>query len=362
MRLFDETRPSSPFLAGRTERTMEFFNRVTLAPYEQARDRLETLFKEYPLVYGQKEEFKAKLWAKEEGIAEGAFYEMFMAGVMRRLSADCAIEAEYPLNGKPVDLRVSHLGGDFYVECKTRLMSRGQYGQKIPFLDELIEALDEDQDLTESNFIGLVFAKRSVGKLGHRTPSKRKFVKAVKERLPVLRKVEEAVLRTGVLPVEAVCEPVIYEPAENIQIEVLFFWCEDKKFGHFVSANSLGGGVVGDETPLILEDLKYKAEQHREQDLPYIIALNWCYPTGFGIPGRWDGGDPEGEAVYGRGHFDALDEEGPDKVQGGLFLGRDGQPRNRHVSGVLFSRRATLGLNNLSWKFFENPFAIQPGP
>ena len=111
-----------------------------------------------------------------------------------------------------------------------------------------------------------------------------------------------------------------------------------------------------------MEDLKYKAEQHREQDLPYIIALNWCYPTGFGIPGRWDGGDPEGEAVYGRGHFDALDEEGPDKVQGGLFLGRDGQPRNRHVSGVLFSRRATLGLNNLSWKFFENPFAIQPGP
>ena len=95
------------------------------------------------------------------------------------------------------------------MECKTRLMSRGQYGQKILFLDELIEALDEDQDLTESNFIGLVFAKRSVGKLGHRTPSKRKFVKAVKERLPVLRKVEEAVLRTGVLPVEAVCEPVI---------------------------------------------------------------------------------------------------------------------------------------------------------
>ena len=95
MRLFDETRPSSPFLAGRTERTMEFFNRVTLAPYEQARDRLETLFKEYPLVYGQKEEFKAKLWAKEEGIAEGAFYEVFMAGVMRRLSADCAIAAEY---------------------------------------------------------------------------------------------------------------------------------------------------------------------------------------------------------------------------------------------------------------------------
>ena len=53
------------------------------------------MFKEYPLVYGQKEEFKAKLWAKEEGIAEGAFYEVFMAGVMRRLSADCAIAAEY---------------------------------------------------------------------------------------------------------------------------------------------------------------------------------------------------------------------------------------------------------------------------
>ena len=35
-------------------------------------------------------------------------------------------------------------------------------------------------------------------------------------------------------------------------LTVLFFWCEDKKSGHFVSANSLGGGVVADETPLIL--------------------------------------------------------------------------------------------------------------
>ena len=125
-----------------------------------------------------------------------------------------------------------------------------------------------------------------MGKLGYGTPSKRRFVNAVKERLPALRKVQESVLCTGVLPTEAVCEPVIHEPTEDSQIEVLFFWSEDKKSRHFVSANSLGGGVVADETPLILENLQHKAEQHREPDLPYIIAINWCYPTGFGISGR----------------------------------------------------------------------------
>ena len=357
---------------------MEFLNRVTLAPYEQARDKLETLFEEYPLDDEKKEQFKRKLCGSDAQ-SEGAFYEMFMAGALRRLGGACQIKAEHPVNGKPVDLYVSHPTGGFYVECKTRLTSRGQYGQKIPFLDELIEALYEDQDLTESNFIGLVFAKRSVGKLGHRTPSKRKFVKAVKERLPVLRKVEEAVLRTGVLPVEAVCEPVIYEPAEDIQIEVLFFWCEDKKLGHFVSANSLGGGVVGDETPLIQGALDEKASQHRKPDLPYIIAINWCYPASFETSGRWRGGAPEIEAVYGRGHFDVMDNSEPYEVKSevkhrrvdcwleqvfreGLFVDRQGNPKHRHVSGVLFSRRATPLQHNLSWKFFGNPFATYPAP
>ena len=122
---------------------MEFLNRVTLAPYERVRDRLETLFEEYPLEDERKEHFKGRLWGNDAS-SEGAFYEMLMAGAFRRLSEACQIKAEHPVNGKPVDLYVSHPTGGSYVECKTRLTFRDQYGQKIPFLPELIEALDED--------------------------------------------------------------------------------------------------------------------------------------------------------------------------------------------------------------------------
>ena len=374
MKLFDETRPPSPCLARRTESTMEFLNRVTLAPYEQARDKLETLFDEYPLDDEKKEQFKRKLCGSDAQ-GEGAFYEMFMAGALSRLSADCRVEAEYFLNDKPIDLRVVHPRGDFYVECKTRLTSENQYGKSYPHLQELLEALDNDRELAESPFVGAVFVRR----LGGSTPSKGKFLRAVKRRLPELRILEESIRNTSWHPDGELCEPELYQPNEDTEVEVKFYWHSDKKSRRFVVLNSQGGGVVKDETPSILRELEEKARQHHKPDLPYIIAINWCYPDGFQTPGRWNGGDPETEAVYGRGHFDVMDNSEPYEVRSeinqrrvdcwleqvfreGLFVDRQGNPQHRYVSGVLFSRRATLLLNNPSWKFFGNPFATHPAP
>ena len=96
MKLFDETRPPSPSLARRTESTMEFLNRVTLAPYEQARDKLETLFDEYPLDDEKKEQFKRKLCGSDAQ-SEGAFYEMFMAGALEDLAVPVKSRQSTPL-------------------------------------------------------------------------------------------------------------------------------------------------------------------------------------------------------------------------------------------------------------------------
>ena len=175
------------------------------------------------------------------------------------------------------------------------------------------------------------------------------------------------------------CEPVLYQPNENIEVEVKFYWHGDKRSSRFVTLNSLGGGVVKDETPTILGALEDKARQHQKPDLPYIIAMNCCYPDGFHTPGRWNGVDPEKEAVCGLGHFDLMDDSKPYEVRTeinkrkvncwleqvfseGLFVDRQGEPQHRHVSGVLFTRRATPLLDNLSWKFFGNPFATYPAP
>ena len=85
------------------------------------------------------------------------------------------------------------------------------------------------------------------------------------------------------------------------------------------------------------------------------------------------------EAIYGTGHFDMMDDSEPYKLKTqvnrrsvdcwlepvlteGLFVDNKGKPRNRHVSGVLFTRRTTPILDNLSWKFFGNPFATHPAP
>ena len=369
MRLFDETRPPSPSLSQRTESVMEFLNRVTLPPFERAREDLEALFHEYSLQHEQKRQLKKKLWG-DEASSEGAFYEMFMAGAFRRLSPDCVVQEEYGLNGKPVDLRVSHPSGDFYVECKTRLPS-----EHYPHLQQLLDALDKDRDLAESPFIGAVFVR----KLGGTTPSKSRFLRAVKTRLPELRTLEASVRDAKSLPNGEVCEPILYQPNENVKVEVKFYWHGDKRSRRFVAINSLGGGVVPDETPSILGALEDKAYQHRTPDMPYVIAINWLHHSGVKIPGRWRGANPEEGSVYGEGHFDMKDESKPYAVKAqvnrgrvdcwlepifreGLFVDSQGKPQHRRVSGVLFTRRTTPLLDNLSWKFFGNPFATRPAP
>ena len=374
MKLFDEIRQPSVRCQRRTESTMEYLNSVTLSAYEETRSKLEALFCDYPLQEEQKRQFKGRLWGGDAS-AEGAFYEMFMAGALSRLGRDGQVKAEYPLDGKPVDLRVSHPGGDFYVECKTRLTSKNQYGRPYPHLYELLDALDEDKELAESPFVGLVFARH----LGNNAPSKRRFLNSVKERLPELWTVAESIKSGNASSAEELCEPVAYKPRERGEVEVHFYWRGNKGPRRFVVLNSLGGGVVEDETPFIQGALEEKASQHRKPDLPYIIAINWCYPASFETPGRWRGGGPEIEAVYGRGHFDVMDNSEPYEVKSevkhrkvncwleqvfseGLFVDRQGEPQHRHVSGVLFTRRATPLLDNLSWKFFGNPFATYPAP
>ena len=374
MKLFDETRPPCVRYQKRTEFTMEYLNSVTLSAYEETRSKLEALFCDYPLQEEQKRQFKGRLWGGDAS-AEGAFYEMFMAGALSRLGRDCQVKAEYPLDGKPVDLRVSHPGGDFYVECKTRLTSKNQYGRPYSHLYELLDALDEDKELAESPFGGLVFARH----LGNNTPSKRRFLNSVKERLPELWTVSESIKSGNASFDGELCEPVLCKPSEEGEVEVHFYWHGNKSSRRFVAINSARGGVVEDETPFIHGALDEKATQHRKLDLPYVIAINWCYPAGFETPGRCRGGGAETEAVYGRGHFDAMDKSEPYEVRSeinqrrvdcwleqvlreGLFVDRHGQSQHRHVSGVLFTRRTTPLLDNLSWTFFGNPFASNPAP
>ena len=68
------------------------------------------------------------------------------------------------------------------MECSQLvLMSREQYGQKIPFLDELIEALDEDQDLGRVELHCLGLCKAIYGQAGASHSVKAQIVKAVKD-------------------------------------------------------------------------------------------------------------------------------------------------------------------------------------
>ena len=254
------------------------------------------------------------------------------------------------MNGGTIDLRVTSPNGQFYVECTTRFLSRDQLWLSNPLYDELLDALDDDRELADSPFvvhvapIGQITQAQSIPRL----------LKAVKEKI-----VE---LQARPLPIDELSESLKHPKTDPV-LAIEFRRPEHKGERSFVAFTVAEVQDEHDETPLILDSLRKKARRYRILDLPYIISINWCNPKGVRTPGRWGGGDPEIEAVYGLGYFDTMDNSSPQKVcKEGLFLTSQGEPRNCHVSGVLLTRRATPFLSNLSWAFFPNPWATHPVP
>jgi hypothetical protein len=131
------------------------------------------------------------------------------------------------------------------------------------------------------------------------------------------------------------------------------------------SIRTLGATSLGarwSRTQRVIESrLRDKVNRYGNLEIPYVVGLNVLTMT-------MDGHDIV-NALFGpvKVPVDSHDDEPmpgqPYREPGGVWLGKNGRPTNRRVSGALIVRGLRAwNLGRVRWRLYHNPWASQPLP
>jgi hypothetical protein len=242
-----------------TESTYDFLNRVTRPEVAAPRPVLEEWFAHWPA--DDRNDLRGRLQAKDGVQFAGAFWELYLHEVYRRLGFECQREPEMPDSEKRPDFLMWSAQTSFYLEATVVDYASKEAAERKrqEVVLDMIEAADHPD-----------FALR-IHQLtpGDSQPSRREVVGAVEhwlgtldwqteiDRLGELGRADEVIAlgsgwRLRALP---------YPRPESSR--------GDRSFPTIATRS--GGGMVN-EPPTILDDLRDKASKYGRPDRPYVIA------------------------------------------------------------------------------------------
>lgn len=258
--LFDEGNRTDTDYIRPSESIHGFLNRVARPELAAARDVLEQWFDEWPAE--NRADLSARLRAKDTNQFYGAFWELYLHALHRRLGYEVMREPSVPGSSRRPDFLVGDDSDAFYLEAT--VVSNGAMEMRRRNRESAVIAILGDTYHPD-------FAIRIRGLVApDNQPRRRDIVRAVNEWLGTLDWDEEMARRNNPHA----------EPHQIVVGECHLFlspWAKNESergrpdFPPVLSGPTRGGIV--NEPPAILDDLREKASAYGELDRPYVIAV-----------------------------------------------------------------------------------------
>ncbi len=349
--LFDSHRRTDSSGGRRSESEFAFLNRSTWKCAQSARDVLELWFAKLP--QGKKAGIRGG-FRGNDGEHASALMELTTHEILLSVAQNVIVEPK--LNKGRPDFAADFGGAQFIVECIVARESDKQFGalRREKVVMDVVNSVD-------SGPFRLVIQPRRIGET---QPSGRCLRHFLESKLaPLVSRSSRENYRSGDR-----LEPIRWQfQGWDLQFEAIFLGHSSDSGAIGVSINPLQP-VVNDR--IISRALKSKAEKYRDPQVPYLIVVSErntpAEPTVildvlFGPLRtflRSDGSATEARSYDG-------------------FWGSQSQPKNRHVSAVLYKRRMKYvwsicgeGFSHDSsgstpipeWYLAHNPFADRPLP
>jgi len=331
----------------RTESVFDFLDRVSAPALAAPRAILEDWYTHWPAE--DRNDIRRRLQAKGREQFFGAFWEMYLHELHRRLGFACERDPKISGSSKHPDFLMSRGGNAFYLEGtivghSTEEVSQQQRERLI--IDQIGGAYHPDFS---------VRVRKINAASNH--PPKAAVVKAVEDWLATLDR-ETETERRG----EAGRSPQRIEVAGSVLYLLPWPKPADARGNRSVPtvvARSGGGGII-DEPPTILDDLRDKASRYGDMDRPYVVAVLCLrdFATDRDVE----------QALYGpdRASFSLADDgtliDGPriDRDPDGLWQRGDEQRATR-VSAVLSSTHLSpWSLTSSTLELWLNPWTARP--
>jgi hypothetical protein len=349
LRLFDDRRRSDPSPAPRAESHFRFLNRVDRPYFAAVRDVLEDWFTHFPR--DAQKDLRARFRSDDNSECLGAFWELYLHEVHRRLGFELKRDPEVPGTTKRPDFLVRGGRRPFYLEATTVTYNRAEAAQRRRenlLVDLVNEAFDPDFFVS----MGRVAA-------GPTTPRREEVIAPIERWLAGLDwDSAHALMERGewvgpereFRPRDSFCNLRAYPRSPRVR--------GDRGFP--TVAMGPGRAAYHNEGPPIYHDLHDKASRYGRPDHPFVIAA-LCLrdfvedrdvefalygPEVYRIPIRPDGGE------VGEGYLD--------RDTRGLWQ-RGTKQRATRVSAILAAvHLAPYTVARAAPTLWTNPWAAKP--
>lgn len=245
-----------------TESTYDFLNRVTRPEMAAPRQVLEEWFAHWPA--DDRKDLRGRLKAKDAGQFVGAFWELYLHELHRRLGFECQRDPVLPDTTRRPDFLVSRPGNpksSFYLEATVVDYARNEASlrKRQELVLEMIEAAYHPDFAIRVHQLAA----------GDSQPSRREVVGAIEQWFATLDHEAEQ-RRVG----ELGRADEMIALGKGWRLRALPYPRPEQSRGDrsFPTIATRSGGGMINEPPTILDDLRDKASRYGRPDRPYVIA------------------------------------------------------------------------------------------
>lgn len=344
MPLFDDIARTDARHGKRSESQFRFLNRVAGREFDAVRSLMEEWFERFP--DESKNDLRQRFRSDDPRSSLGAFWELYVHEIHRRLGYDLQRDPEVPGTSKRPDFLASRGESAFYLEATIVSYSDDEMAARTRWnvvLDLVDEAFNPDF------YLGL-----NITLPGRETPAKRDIVPPIEEWLASLDWAEAQAADT---PAEWVLsardwalELRAYPKADSSRGDPLFLTVG---FNRPVAYRA-------DERGRIEKDLKDKALRYGEPDLPFVVAALCVRNLATEQSIEWALYGPLAVTVPIRDGVGQMDDAFLQRDPSGLWQ-RGGDPQVTRLSAVLTARHINPWLvASADLTLWQNPWATKP--